>query len=137
MRIAVYIDADNVSTTLVSEALTNIRQVGDILVIKAFGNTRKKSNDWKDLMVRWGVNSSNLYSLTCSGKNAADMAICCDVILQIVKPQIEFDAVCIVSFDTDFYPLIQTVKCLGKKIIGLGNFNRSGALVHDLFDLTA
>ena len=61
------------------------------------------------------------------------MAICCDVILQIARPQIEFDAVCIVSFDTDFYPLIQTVKGLGKKkIIGLGNFNRSGALVHNL-----
>ena len=28
MRIAVYIDADNVSTTLVSEALTNLRKWG-------------------------------------------------------------------------------------------------------------
>ena len=118
MRIAAYIDADNISADQTERAISILNDLGEIRVIRAYGNWSSKSGRWKTLVNRHGILASHRYNVA-TGKNAADIDLTVDAMAGI-HGQHDFDTLAIVSSDSDFLPLVQHARACGKRVVGLG-----------------
>jgi uncharacterized protein (TIGR00288 family) len=118
-RIAMLIDADNVTREGVTEAITSLETFGDVNIRRAYGDWfDARLKRWEPLLRSERIRSVQQFGYT-KGKNATDMALVIDAVslLYTERP----DAFAIVSSDADFTPLVMHLRERGVDVFGYGN----------------
>jgi uncharacterized protein (TIGR00288 family) len=117
-RIALLIDADNISHTKIAPMLAELSKYGTAHIRRAYGDWGSSSlKGWKDKLHEFAIRPIQQFSYS-AGKNATDIALVIDAmeLLYTQKP----DAFCIASSDADFTPLIMQLKANGHEVYGFG-----------------
>lgn len=131
LRVMLLIDADNVSTDVVEQAVSRLHaEYGALHVRRAYGTAEaavKHQRLFKRLSIRPMVNLA-------AGKNSTDIALAVDALdlVYCERP----DVVVIASSDSDFAPLVARIREKGCLVRGVGQKGKVGEetpLVYDDF----
>ena len=118
IRLAVLIDADNATASVLKELLEEVAQFGTASVRRAYGDwTTQRLISWKDNLHRHAIQPVQQFSFT-AGKNATDAALIIDAMDLLHLGNI--DGFCLVSSDSDFTRLATRLREAGKVVYGLG-----------------
>jgi uncharacterized protein (TIGR00288 family) len=117
-RIALLIDADNVSHSKIALMLAELSKYGTANIRRAYGDWGSTSlKGWKDKLHDFAIRPIQQFSYS-TGKNATDIALVIDA-MELLYTQ-DLDAFCIASSDADFTPLIMQLKANGHEVYGFG-----------------
>ena len=117
-RIALLIDADNVSHTKVAIMLAELSKYGTANIRRAYGDWASTGlKGWKTKLHEFAIRPIQQFSYS-TGKNATDIALVIDA-MELLYTQ-DLDAFCIASSDADFTPLIMQLKANGHEVYGFG-----------------
>ena len=117
-RIALLIDADNVSHSKIALILAELSKYGTANIRRAYGDWGSASlKGWKGKLHDFAIKPIQQFSYS-TGKNATDIALVIDA-MELLYTQ-ELDAFCIASSDADFTPLIMQLKANGHEVYGFG-----------------
>jgi uncharacterized protein (TIGR00288 family) len=128
-RIALLIDADNVSADVIEQAIRRtLSEHGAIHVRRAYCNAEtavKQQALFKRLLVRPMVNLA-------TGKNSTDIALAVDAIDLVIaeRPHV----VVLVSSDSDFAPLVIRLREKGCRVCGIGQLGKTGEETTAVYD---
>ena len=118
LRIAVLIDADNVSEKYVKVIFDEINNHGFATYKRIYGDwTKPQLAQWKNVLLNYSISPIQQYAYT-TGKNATDAALIIDA-MDILYSQ-NVDGFCIVSSDSDFTRLASRLREAGKLVLGMG-----------------
>lgn len=130
-RVMLLIDADNVSTDVVEQAISRLHaEYGALHVRRAYGTAEaavKHQALFKRLSIRPMVNLA-------AGKNSTDIAMAVDAIDLVIAERP--DVVVIASSDSDFAPLVSRIREKGCLVRGVGQKGKVGEetpLIYDDF----
>ncbi|CAN7170939.1 NYN domain-containing protein [Variovorax paradoxus] len=117
-RLAVLIDADNASSSVVQELLEEVAKYGTATVKRAYGDwTTPNLTGWKAHLHRHAIQPIQQFAYT-QGKNSTDSAFIIDAMDLLYAGNV--DGFCIVSSDSDFTRLATRMREAGKVVYGLG-----------------
>jgi uncharacterized protein (TIGR00288 family) len=117
-RIALLIDADNVSHTKVGAMLAELAKYGTANIRRAYGDWGSAGlKGWKAKLLEFAIRPIQQFSYS-AGKNATDIALVIDA-MELLYTQ-KLDAFCIASSDADFTPLVMQLKANGHDVYGFG-----------------
>jgi uncharacterized protein (TIGR00288 family) len=117
-RIALLIDADNVSHTKIAAMLAELSKYGTANIRRAYGDWGSSAlKGWKAKLHEFAIRPIQQFSYS-TGKNATDIALVIDA-MELLYTQ-KLDAFCIASSDADFTPLIMQLKANGHEVYGFG-----------------
>ncbi|MBC2664397.1 NYN domain-containing protein [Novosphingobium flavum] len=117
-RIALLIDADNVSAARLPTILAELAKHGTPGIRRAYGDwTTPALKGWKETLHEFAIRPVQQFSYS-KGKNATDMALVIDA-MELLYTQ-KIDAFGIVSSDADFTPLVMHLKAAGQDVFGFG-----------------
>jgi uncharacterized LabA/DUF88 family protein len=117
-RLAVLIDADNATASLIKPLLEEIAKYGTANVKRIYGDwTKPALNSWKEKLHVYAIQPIQQYSYT-SGKNATDSALIIDAMDLLYTGN--FDGFCLVSSDSDFTKLACRLRESGLFVYGFG-----------------
>lgn len=117
-KIAMLIDADNVSHRNIKEMTDELARFGNLTIKRIYGDFTKPSmNGWKDVLLKNAINPIQQYNYT-TGKNATDSSMIIDAMDILYSNQV--DIFCLVSSDSDFTRLAMRLREAGKEVIGMG-----------------
>lgn len=120
-RVMLLIDADNVSSDVIEQAVQHaMTEHGAVHVRRAYCNAEtalKQQALFKRLSVRPMVNIS-------AGKNSTDIALAVDAIDLVIAERP--DIVVLVSSDSDFAPLVIRLREKGCRVCGIGQQGKTG-----------
>ena len=128
-RVAVLIDADNVSADVIEQAVQRtITEHGAIHVRRAYCNAEtavKQQGLFKRLRVRPMVNLA-------TGKNSTDIALAVDAMDLVIaeRPHV----IVLVSSDSDFAPLVIRLREKGCRVCGVGQLGKTGEETTAVYD---
>ncbi|MDO9406721.1 MAG: NYN domain-containing protein [Polaromonas sp.] len=126
-RLAVLIDAENVSHTLVPAILLRAACYGSLDVKRAFGDwSRADMRNFRSVLNPNAIEAVHLVSYA-RGKNAADITLCLSAMDLVHTGQ--FDGVCLVSSDCDLTPLAFRIRREGVRVYGIGGQQTPQAFV--------
>lgn len=118
LRLAVLIDADNVSYANVSNVLEELAKYGTPTFKRIYGDwTKPHTTGWKGVLLENAITPMQQYSYT-SGKNSTDSAMIIDAMDILYSDNV--DGFCIISSDSDFTRLAIRLRESGKLVIGMG-----------------
>lgn len=118
LKIAVLIDADNVSEKYVKVLFDEINNHGFPTYKRIYGDfTKPQLSQWKGVLLNYSISPIQQYAYT-TGKNSTDSALIIDA-MDILYSQ-NVDGFCIVSSDSDFTRLASRLREAGKFVIGMG-----------------
>ena len=137
-KIALFIDADNVSAKFGKQIFDTLESRGEIFIRRIYGNWEKISlHGWNDCILNFSLRAVQQPDFA-TGKNATDMSLTIDAMDVLHGGKAEIFA--LVSNDSDFTPLAVRLREGGMKVIGLGNAQVSNsfrAACHEFIDLDA
>ena len=117
-RIALLIDADNVSHASISMMLSELSRYGVANIRRAYGDWASASlKGWKGKLHEYAIQPMQQFSYS-KGKNATDMALTIDAMVLLYSQKL--DAFCIASSDADFTPLVMQLRANGHEVYGFG-----------------
>lgn len=117
-RLAVLIDADNASASVVKELLEEVAKYGTATVKRAYGDwTTQNLVGWKPHLHRHAIQPMQQFAYT-QGKNSTDSAFIIDAMDLLYAGNV--DGFCLVSSDSDFTRLATRMREAGKLVYGLG-----------------
>lgn len=117
-KLAVLIDAENVSHTLIRSILLRAACYGALCVKRAYADwTRPQMSNFKPVMLHNAIEGIQLFPCA-RGKNSADIALSLDAMALVNTGQL--DGVCLVSSDSDLTPLACCVRREGMRVYGFG-----------------
>lgn len=117
-RIALLIDADNVSHSKIGLMLAELSKHGTANIRRAYGDWGSTGlKGWKGKLHEFAIRPIQQFSYS-AGKNATDIALVIDA-MELLYTQ-DLDAFCIASSDADFTPLIMQLKANGHEVYGFG-----------------
>lgn len=117
-KIAVLIDADNTQLTKLEAVLHEVSAYGRIVVKKAYGNWSKDAlKNWEPELKRLAIRAEQQFDYV-AGKNTTDIAMVIGA-LDLLHSGM-YDAMVLVSSDSDFTPLAIRLRESGLYIIGAG-----------------
>lgn len=118
LKIAVLIDADNVSSSSIESVLDEVKRYGIPSIKRIYADwTKSHVTGWKEPLLTHAITPIQQYSYT-SGKNSSDSALIIDA-MDILHSQ-QVDGFTIVSSDSDFTRLAIRLRESGKMVIGVG-----------------
>jgi uncharacterized LabA/DUF88 family protein len=118
IRIAVLIDADNISSFNVRGMMEEIAKYGTPTFKRIYGDwTKPNLGSWKGVLLENAITPIQQYSYT-TGKNATDSAMIIDAMDILYTEKV--DGFCIVSSDSDFTRLATRLREAGMTVIGMG-----------------
>jgi NYN domain/OST-HTH/LOTUS domain len=118
IKLAVLIDADNVSSFNIREMLEEIAKYGTPTFKRIYGDwTKPNLNHWKEVLLDNSITPIQQYGYT-TGKNATDSAMIIDAMDILYTGRVE--GFCLVSSDSDFTRLASRLREAGMKVFGLG-----------------
>lgn len=117
-RIALLIDADNVSHAKIAMILAELSKYGSANIRRAYGDWGAAGlKGWKDKLHDFAIRPIQQFSYS-AGKNATDIALVIDA-MELLYTQ-KLDAFCIASSDADFTPLVMQLRANGHDVYGFG-----------------
>lgn len=117
-KIAVLIDADNVSEKYIKFIIDEISNHGIPTYKRIYGDwTKPQLGPWKNVLLNYSINPIQQYSYT-TGKNSTDAALIIDAMDILYSNNV--DGFCIVSSDSDFTRLAARLREAGMYVIGMG-----------------
>ena len=117
-RIALLIDADNVSHARIAAILAELSKYGTANIRRAYGDWASAGlKGWKDKLHEFAIRPIQQFSYS-TGKNATDIALVIDA-MELLYTQ-KLDAFCIASSDGDFTPLVMQLRANGHDVYGFG-----------------
>lgn len=117
-RIALLIDADNISHTKISAILAELSKHGTTNIRRAYGNWAGASlKGWTEKLHAFAIRPIQQFSYS-SGKNATDIALVIDA-MELLYTQ-KLDGFCLATSDADFTPLVMQLKASGHDVYGFG-----------------
>lgn len=117
-RIAVLIDADNVSDKYIKAIIDEVSNHGTPTYKRIYGDwTKPQLASWKTVLLNHSITPIQQYSYT-SGKNATDAALIIDAMDILYSNNV--DGFCIVSSDSDFTKLAARLREAGMYVLGMG-----------------
>ncbi|AMM24158.1 NYN domain-containing protein [Variovorax sp. PAMC 28711] len=129
LRVMLLIDADNVSSDVIEQAVQRtLTEHGAVHVRRAYCNAEtavKQQALFKRLSVRPMVNIS-------AGKNSTDIALAVDAVDLVIAERP--DVVVLVSSDSDFAPLVIRLREKGCRVCGIGQQGKTGEETVGVYD---
>jgi uncharacterized protein (TIGR00288 family) len=117
-RIALLIDADNVSHGKIAAMLAELSKYGTANIRRAYGDwTSSGLKGWTSKLHEHAIRPIQQFSYS-RGKNATDIALVIDA-MELLYTQ-KLDAFCIASSDADFTPLVMQLRANGHDVYGFG-----------------
>ncbi len=117
-RIAVMIDADNVSQKYIKYILDEVATHGTPTYKRIYGDwTQPQLGSWKSKLLEYSITPIQQYSYT-TGKNSTDSALIIDAMDILYSENV--DGFCIVSSDSDFTRLVTRLREDGMYVVGMG-----------------
>jgi Fe-S-cluster formation regulator IscX/YfhJ len=117
-RIALLIDADNVSDKYIKHILDEISNHGTPTYKRIYGDwTKPQMAAWKSVLLNYSISPIQQYAYT-TGKNATDSALIIDAMDILYSGSVE--GFCIVSSDSDFTKLAARLRESGMYVLGMG-----------------
>ena len=122
MRVAVFIDADNISAASAADIFAHVRKLGEPIIRRAYGTVKcfSSSGGWQRVQREYGIVARPQVS-NVTGKNVADIALVIDAMEALYRS--ECQGICIVSNDSDFTALAAKIREGGKAAYGFGGKN--------------
>ncbi len=118
LRLAILIDADNVSYANVKGMLEEIAKNGRPTIKRIYADwTKPSASGWKNVLLENAITPIQQYSYT-TGKNSSDSALIIDAMDILYSEKVE--GFCIVSSDSDFTKLAIRLREAGMNVIGMG-----------------
>jgi uncharacterized LabA/DUF88 family protein len=117
-KIAVLIDADNVSEKYIKYIIDEISNHGMPTYKRIYGDwTKPNLASWKSVLLNYSITPIQQYNYT-TGKNSTDAALIIDAMDILYSGNV--DGFCIVSSDSDFTKLAARLREAGMYVIGMG-----------------
>jgi uncharacterized LabA/DUF88 family protein len=117
-RLAVLIDADNVSPSVIEALLEEIGKFGTATVRRIYGDwSSSRTDGWKKKLLDHSLQPVQQFPYT-TGKNATDSALIIDA-MDLLHGR-RLDGFCLVSSDSDFTPLAARIRADGLPVYGFG-----------------
>ncbi len=130
--IAVFIDAENCTLSKIPTILQTLQNFGRVSCAMAYGNwSGERLKKELTNMQQWGIIPKSLPFLK-AGKNAADIALTVEAVA--MSCQTPADAVCIVSSDSDFTPLIHYLRQRNILVYGVGERRKIASHIDQIYD---
>jgi uncharacterized LabA/DUF88 family protein len=116
--LAILIDADNASASIVQGLLAEVAKFGVAAVKRIYGDwTTPNLGSWKSVLLDHSIQPIQQFRYT-TGKNATDSAMIIDAMDLLYSGNL--DGFCIVSSDSDFTRLASRLRESGKRVYGFG-----------------
>lgn len=126
-RLAVLIDADNVSDKYIKVILDELSGDGTATYKRIYGDwTKPALGSWKSVLLDNSITPIQQYGYT-TGKNATDSAMIIDAMDILYSGNVE--GFCIVSSDSDFTRLAIRLRESGMYVIGMGEKKTPNAFI--------
>ena len=116
-QIGVLIDYENVGLGYFGPLFDELSDIGRIIVKRAYADWSMAS-DKGNQMIELGIEAKQVFRASASAKNSSDISLAIDAIDLLHRSPV--DTFVIVSSDTDFVPLVSTLRAAGKTVIGAG-----------------
>ncbi len=117
-KIAVLIDADNVSSKYIKPILDELSKFGAPTYKRIYSDwTKPEMAGWKNVLLTYSITPVQQYSFI-SGKNATDSNMIIEAMDILYTGHV--DSFCIVSSDSDFTRLAGRLREAGMYVIGMG-----------------
>lgn len=118
MKLAVVIDAENISSKYIDLILSEANNLGDVIYKRIYGNwTTPQMASWRNTILDNAIQPVQQYSNTIR-KNSSDSALIIDTMDLLYKNNL--DGFCIVSSDSDFTRLASRLRESQKYVLGMG-----------------
>jgi hypothetical protein len=126
-RLAVLIDGDNTTPTIIEALLAEIAKYGSATVKRAYGDwTTPNLRGWKEAINSHAIQPMQQFVYT-TGKNATDSALIIDAMDLLYTGNL--DGFCLVSSDSDFTKLASRLRESGKTVYAFGEPRTPRSLV--------
>lgn len=117
-RLAILIDADNISPSIADGLVAETAKYGVPTVKRIYGDwTTPSLGGWKEALLRFSITPVQQFGYTV-GKNATDSAMIIDAMDLLYSGKL--DGFCIVSSDSDFTRLASRIRESGLPVYGFG-----------------
>lgn len=117
-RLAVLIDADNISAKVAKDLFEELAGYGTLTVKRAYGDwTTTHLNGWKEQLHAFAIGPMQQFAYT-QGKNSTDSALIIDAMDLLYAGNL--DGFVLVSSDSDFTRLATRLREAGKTVYGIG-----------------
>lgn len=127
LKLAVLIDADNVSYQYVKPLMDEIAIYGTPTIKRIYGDwTRQNMNGWKSVLLDYAISPIQQFNYT-TGKNSTDSALIIDAMDILYDDNV--DGFCLVSSDSDFTKLAIRLRESGKLVLGFGEEKTPNAFI--------
>lgn len=127
-RVAVLIDADNVSGANAAAVIAEAGRHGRLVIRRIYGDwTRNAGQKWKAVLADLAIQPIQQFANTV-GKNATDSTLIIDA-MDLLHQDLA-DVFCIVSSDADFTRLASRLRESAKVVVGIGRRKTPKSFVH-------
>lgn len=127
LRLAVLIDADNASATVIGDILAEVSKLGTANVKRVYGDfTTSSLNSWRAVLAEHAIQPIQQFRNTI-GKNASDSALIIDAMDLLHTRQL--GGFCLVSSDSDFTRLATRIREDGLPVYGFGEEKTPNAFI--------
>ncbi|MBQ7408877.1 MAG: NYN domain-containing protein [Clostridia bacterium] len=127
-RVAVFIDAENISAKFADRLLAEASNYGDVIVRRVFADWSSVNvQAWKEVVSRYSLIAEQQFSAV-KGKNSGDISLIINAMIVLFEKDI--DVFCLASSDSDFTRLVQELREREKVVIGLGLKQTAQAFVN-------
>jgi len=117
-KIAVLVDAENVSEKYAQDLLDEVTNYGIPTYKRVYGDwTKPQLQKWKDSLLTYSFTPIQQYSYT-SGKNSSDSAMIIDAMDILYSGKVT--GFCLVTSDSDFTRLAMRLREAGMFVLGMG-----------------
>lgn len=122
--IAVLIDGENTSPSMVASILAHAGTLGEIAIGRVYGNWASATmNQWLLITTQFGLEQQH-HGHSTAGKNATDIKLSIDAV-DLLKSVNHF---CLASNDSDYVPLVWRLRSAGRKVMVIGGPSTALAL---------
>ncbi len=127
LKLAVLIDADNISYKNIGAILQEIAKHGDPTFKRLYGDmTIPNLSGWKTVLLEHAITPIQQFGYT-TGKNSSDSALIIDAMDILYTGDV--DGFCLVSSDSDFTRLATRLRESGKLVLGFGEKKTPNAFI--------
>ena len=125
-NLAVLIDADNVSSKVITGLMAEVANYGTASVRRIYGDwTSPNMKSWREVLLEHSISPIQQFAYT-TGKNATDGAMIIDAMDLLYTGR--FSSFCLVSSDSDFTRLASRIREQG--ITVYGECDNKGTALH-------
>ena len=118
MKVAVLIDAENISGKYVSVIMSEANNLGNVIYKRIYGDwTSPQMGAWRNVVLDNSIQPIQQYS-NVSGKNSSDSSLIIDAMDLLYQGRV--GAFCIVSSDSDFTRLASRLREAEMYVLGMG-----------------